>query len=97
MTPIYENYRSETPVCFHYDTGSKNYQNSLFGHKLLATTVCSFKYCSEHSKKAFLYFPCTGSTNMMYVPCSILDYLRKQLIKHINVMLSIAQILKCFK
>jgi len=23
MTPIYENYRSETPVYFHYATGSK--------------------------------------------------------------------------
>jgi len=37
MTPIYENYRSETPVYFHYATGSKNYENSLFGLKLLAT------------------------------------------------------------
>ena len=39
MTPIYENYRSETPVYFHYATGSKNYEISLFGLKLLATTV----------------------------------------------------------
>jgi len=39
MTPIYENYKSETPVYFHYATGSKNYEISLFGLKLLATTV----------------------------------------------------------
>jgi len=39
MTPIYENYRSEAPVYFHYATGSKNYEISLFGLKLLATTV----------------------------------------------------------
>jgi len=37
MTPIYENYRSETPVYFHYATGSKSCEISLFG--LLATTV----------------------------------------------------------
>jgi len=37
--PIYENYRSETPVYFHYATGPKNYEISLFGLKLLATTV----------------------------------------------------------
>jgi len=41
MTPIYENYRSETPVYFHYATGSKNYEISLFGLKHLATTVSS--------------------------------------------------------
>ena len=52
MTVIYENYRSETPVYFHYATGSKNYEISLFdlklsknyeislfGFKLLVTTV----------------------------------------------------------
>jgi len=39
MTPIYENYRSETPMYFHYATGSKNYDISLFGLKRLATTV----------------------------------------------------------
>ena len=33
MTPNYENYRSETPVYFHYTTGSKNYEISLFGLK----------------------------------------------------------------
>jgi len=54
MTPIYEKYRWETPVYFHYATGSKNYEISLFGLKLskkyeislfglklLATTVIS--------------------------------------------------------
>jgi len=40
MTPIYENYRLETPVYFHYATGSKNYEMSLFGLNLLAPTVC---------------------------------------------------------
>jgi len=39
MTAIYENYRSETPAYFHYATRSKNYEISLFGFKLLATTV----------------------------------------------------------
>jgi len=52
MTPIYENYRSETPAYVHYATRSKkyeislfglklskNYKISLFGLKLLATTV----------------------------------------------------------
>jgi len=39
MTLIYENYGSETPVYFHYATGSKNYEISLFGLKLLATAV----------------------------------------------------------
>jgi len=39
ITPIYGNYRSDTPVYFHYATGSKNYDISLFGLKLLATTV----------------------------------------------------------
>jgi len=39
MTPIYENNRSKTPVYFHYATGSKNYEISLYGLKLLATTV----------------------------------------------------------
>jgi len=39
MKPIYENYRSETPVHFHYATGLKYYEISLFGLKLLATTV----------------------------------------------------------
>jgi len=34
MTPIIENCRSETPVNFHYPTGSKNYEISLFGLKL---------------------------------------------------------------
>jgi len=34
MTLIYANYRSETPVYFHYATGSKNYEISLFGLKL---------------------------------------------------------------
>jgi len=34
MMPIYENYRSETPVYFHYATVSKNYEISLFGLKL---------------------------------------------------------------
>ena len=39
MTPIYEKYRSETPMYFHYATGSKNYEISLFGLKLMATTA----------------------------------------------------------
>ena len=43
MTPIYENYRSETPVYFHYATGSKNYEISLFGLKLLVTAVCAIQ------------------------------------------------------
>jgi len=34
MTPIYENDRLQTPVYFHYSTGSKNYEISLFGLKL---------------------------------------------------------------
>jgi len=45
MTPIYENYRSETPVYFHYATGSKNYEISPFGLKLLATTVKFYVEC----------------------------------------------------
>jgi len=43
MTPIYENYRSETPLYFHDATGSKNYEISLFVLRRLATTVRSFE------------------------------------------------------
>jgi len=30
MMPIYEKYRSETPVYFHYTTGSKNFKISVW-------------------------------------------------------------------
>jgi len=60
MMPIYENYRSGTPVYFHYAMGSKNYEISLFGLKLLATTVYmqifvqKASYCCQDVKMIFL-------------------------------------------
>jgi len=44
--------------------------------------------------KAFLYLPGIDSTNMKYVPCSILDSLSVQLIKHVNEMPSFSQTFK---
>jgi len=55
--------------------------------------MCTSKHCTNKNK-IFLYLPGMDSTNIKLVPCSILDFLSVQLLKHLNEIPSFAQTFK---